>query len=310
MKHLISILFAVIALTIPAKAQNPAVGIPLGLAVTEFDENFDSAAAKVLSNKLNQILTKHGMTCDAGDFIVIPKVVVLNTDLIEGGMKNIYAIEGEVTLDIKQLSTGNGYGSISIPLKGSGMRFKKEAVKDAVRKIPANNRELVSFFDNARIKIANYFLANKQAIISKARAAAARQDFEQAAAILSTYPEGLDGYEDIDKELVNVMKSYRELNCQQALQQAKSAFAVKNYEYAQQLLAEIDPTSDCAANATRLQARIGQEIRATEAQERQDRLDEKKMAHQMQKARLEAARDVAKAYYQRTQPTYNFVYVR
>lgn len=308
MKKKYYMLVVALLIAVSAIAQGNASGVAIGMAVPDFDEDFDESAAKTLAGKLNQLLSKSGMCSDASDFVVIPKFVISSTDLIEGGMKNIYKIDGDLTLEVMQLSTGNKYGSTSVSVSGKGMRAKKEAVKDAVRKIKPTDPGLTAFFEDTRNKIATYFLQNKNAIISKARSAASRQDYEQAIAILSSYPDGLEGYEDIDKELVSVFKKYRETNCEQALLQARSAVAVKNYQYALELLADVDPQSDCAAKATALMSTINKEVRDAEARERADLKEDKKMALELQKSRLNAARDVAKAYYSRTQPTYNLIF--
>lgn len=308
MKTRLYIFVATLLMAVSAMAQSNNSGVALSMAVPDFDENFDESAAKALMGRLNQIMSKSGMGSAASDFVVIPKVIIHTTDLIEGGMKNIYRIDGDLALEVMQLSTGNKYGSTSVSISGKGMRAKKEAVKDAVRKIKPTDPGLTAFFEETRNKIATYFLQNKNAIISKARAAASRKDYEQAIAILSTYPDGLEGYDDIDKELVSVFRKYRETNCEQALLQARSAVAVKNYDYALELLRDVDPQSDCASKANALLSAINKEVRDAEARERADLKEDKEMALELQKSRLNAARDVAKAYYSRTQPTYNFIY--
>jgi len=81
----------------------------------------------------------------------------------------------------------------------------------------------------------------------------------------------------------------------------------KDYESALSLLAEVESTSSCASQATSLTNKIRSQIRSDQQAElrREERAAEREA--NLEKYRINAARDVAKAYYNRTQPriTYN-----
>lgn len=286
-----------------AGAQNVALGVG-GL---QTDTNIDASAAKTLSMRLQKILAQNGITEYGSDFVVVPKVIITEDELIEGGMKNIYKIQADLILDVFQMSTNKSFGSTSVELKGSGVRTKAAALKNAFGSIKYSDTGISKFLSDSKNSIVKYYTDNKTAIFSKARAAAAQNDYEQAIAILGSIPEGMPYSAEVDRELVSVFAKWSKQNCESTILQAKAAIANKQFDEALSLLGSIDPGSVCSSQASQLMNSIKSEIRAADAQERADTRRREQMAADLVKTRINAARDVAKAYYQRTYPTYNVI---
>lgn len=304
MKKLFTLSLLLVFAVIGMKAQ----GVSLGIAVPENDTYFNQSVCKILMNRLQNILNKEDVTENGGDFVIIPKTSILSEDLIESGMKNIYKVEIELTLSVTQLSTGKSFGTTSIELKGNGMRDKQAAFKDAISSIKKNNPDLGQFFMAAKQKIIDYYESNSSSIISTAQATAQQGDYEKAIAMLSSFPTGLKSSPEATKALTSIYNSYRTKNCQQIILEARSAISVKNYHLALELLSGIDPSSTCKAEATSLITTVNKEVRTAEAQHRADQQKREERAHDLEKTRINAVRDVAKAYYQRTYPNYYIIW--
>lgn len=286
-----------------------AQGVNLGVAFPQNDTRFDQSISKILVNRLQAILNKDDISEAGGDFVIIPKTSVLSNDLIESGMKNIYKVEIELTLNVTQLSSNKSFGTISIELKGSGMRNEQAAFKDAISSIKKTNPQLDNFFKTTKQKIIDYYQSNTSAILSQASSIAQQGDYEKAIAMLSSYPVGLKGSTEVTKKLNQIYDAYRTKNCQQIILEARSAISVKNYSLALDLLSGIDTgSSSCKSEATSLINSINKEVRAKDAQDRADRQRRESLAADVEKTRLNAAAQVAKAYYQRTYPTYYIIW--
>lgn len=285
-----------------------AQGVSMGIAFPQNDSKIDSSNSQIIVNRLKSVLNTDDIVDGGSDFVVVPKTSLMSRDLIESGMKNIYKVEIELTLEVIQLSLNKSFGTTSITLKGSGVRNEQDAYKSAISSIRKNNAQLNSFFAATRDKIVDYFEKNTSVLMQQATTAAQQGDYEKAIAILSGYPAGLSGSAEVLKKLKQYYDLYRTKNCEQLILQAKSSISVKDYDIALDILSGIDSESSCKSEATALINTINKEVRTKEAQDRADRLTRDKLAADVEKTRLTAAAQVAKAYYQRTYPNYYIIW--
>ena len=91
---------------------------------------------------------------------------------------------------------------------------------------------------------------------------ATMQQYEEALALLMTYPQTLPGADEVNRAAITIYKSYQNSICSQLLSEARSAVAVQDYAAAASTLAQIDSESDCHEEAVRLSKQIGNEIKA------------------------------------------------
>ena len=282
--------------------------ISVGIVSPEPDQYIDATAAKAIVTKLQRVLAQNGVADSGSDFVLVPTVTIDEDDLIESGMVNIFKLKGTLNITLTQLSTGKTFGATSTTIKGSGKRNKAIAVKAAAGSLNVNDPTLHKFLEDAKNKVVDYYTQNASSLLAKARTAAAQDDYEQALAILASFPDGLPMEAQINEEVAKTYKKYLNRNCQSALIQAKSALATKNYALCNAILADIDPSSSCYSEALAMTQKISAEVRQAEAQERADQKRREQNALDLAKTRINAARDVAKAYYQRTHPSYTVVF--
>lgn len=304
-KNIIACAVALMA-ALPSKAQTISVGVVSPSADSE--AYMDAPAAKTIVTKLQAVLTKNGVGADGSDFVIVPTVTVDEDEMIETGMVNLFKINGSLNLVLKQLSTGKSFGSVAIPIRGTGKRNKNTAVKSAVGSINVNDPNISRFLEQSKKNVIDYYNSNSSSIIGKARTATANGEYEKALAILSSFPEGMPNESEINAEINKTYKAYLDENCQAAIVQAKAALARKDYSRVEYIISTIDPKSSCYSEALAITKTINNEIRTAEAQARADQKRREDNAVALRKASINAARDVAKAYYQRTYPTYNIVF--
>ena len=289
-----------------------AQGLNLGVIVPEESvDGIDVKSFKTLGTKLERMVTSCGATSvNSGNVVLFPMVNFISDDLIEGGMRNIYSTEFELTVKAVSLKNNTNFGSITWLLKGKGYS-KSEAVREGFNKLRTNDSRFATFFDNIREKIEAYYISNRSALISQAKVLATQKQYEEAISLLYEYPSGIAGYNDVQTAISNIYKQYQTDNCSQILQEARAKFATQDYETAAVLIAEIDATSSCATEAKNLSNQIRQKINSDKAAERAQILEEHKIAASVEKARINAISNMVSSYYKnRPRVTYNTVILR
>ena len=289
-----------------------AQGLNLGVIVPEETyDGVDAKSYKSLGTKLERMVTTCGATSiNSGNLVLFPVVNFISDNLIEGGMRNIYSCEYELTVKAVSLNNNTTFGSITWLLKGKGYS-KSDAVREGFNKLAPNDSRFASFFSEIRKKIENYYVNSRSSIIAKAKTLASQKQYEEAISLLYEYPSGIAGYNEVQTTIGNIYKQYQTANCSQILQEARAKFATQDYETAVALISDIDATSSCASDAKALSNQIRQKINNDQAAERAQALEERKIAAGVEKARINAISNIVSSYYRnRPRVTYNTVIVR
>lgn len=290
------------------KAQSSSDKINLGVVLPDDFEGIDAKAFKMLNTKIEQMLANNGVASNAnGNFVILPVINLISNDLIEGGMQNFWKIEMELSLNIVQLTTGKVFGYKTFNLKGSG-KSTAEAGKACFGKLNPRDPSLGPFIAESKAKIEDYYVSNRVAIMNAAKQKAAQQEYEEAIASLYCYPQGIQGSNEVNKLLAQLYRQYQSERCGEIIMQAKSALASQNYDEALGLLADIDPASSCASQASALQSQVSRQIRSEQRAAAAAEEADKKRQYNLEQRRISAVENIAKAYYNRRQPTYNVVY--
>ncbi len=107
-------------------------------------------------------------------------------------------------------------------------------------------------------------------------------------------------------EAQNLIKANQEKLCKTYLIKAKTSIASNNYNDASYYLMEVNPETSCYSEAQILIKEIETRITEAEKREWEFKKQQQKDAVMLQKQRIDASKEIAKAYYNRTQPTYNY----
>lgn len=299
MRNLIVLLWFVV-INCGSFAQNSDVFISVAMPTNSI---LDSNTKTILKNKLLAICTAEGVAAtECGAIAMIPDVSILDEKLVEGGMRNIYTTELCITVSVRNVITNTVFNTLSISTKGEGYS-KVESLRSAIKKIDENMYG--SFAQATKKKVADYYSSSAAALINKANTLSAQQQYDEAIALLATYPESLAKYPQISTTIQKIYQQYLTQNCEEVMMMARAEYAKRNFERAADLAASVDPTCSCFNSAKSLLASIKKDADIVYQNEFDDRRESLKSKERIATATINAARDVAVAYYKRL-PNYIF----
>lgn len=206
MKRIFIIIFGIlIPLVSFAQTLDDIGKIVLGIKVlpTATQETKDNQV--FLQNKLTNLAANAGFSSYGNNaFFMTPSITISDTQVAEGGMKNIYVTNGELYLTVQEGDSGTVFASASFPFKGSGTS-KAAAVKNGIQKITYGNMK--PFFDESKSQILNYYNAMQEKIFANADMLVQNKDFDAAIATLLSIPEEL--FEPYQKAYAKACEIYQ-----------------------------------------------------------------------------------------------------
>lgn len=261
----------------------------------------------ILKNKILQILSKEGVAgTEFGAVVMVPEVCIINSNSIYGGMRQIFSVELGITVTVRNMITNTVFNTIQIFSNGEGYS-DVEAKRSAINKIDVLDNRYSEFVKVTKSKIHDYYKNNTDALIAKANTLASQQMFDEALALLSTYPESLPGYANVSNVLISIFKKCQSQYCNQILLSAQAAYSRRDYDDAADLVSMVDAQSSCATQAKVLLNSIKKDMDkqyhdAVEMEKDKIRSDE-----QIRTAQINAIKDIAIAYFKR-QTEYVFLW--
>lgn len=271
--------------------------LTLAVAVDKQQMTDNAEVLRLLVNKLTSAMSAAGCgTAAYSSTVVSPATTTTARETIETAMRKIIVYDVDLTINVSQIITNAGINAVSINLRGEGYS-EKAAMMSAINKLSTNDNRLRTFFTDTKAKILKYYTDNRKNIINKAHTLASMEQYEEAMALLTSYPETISGYDDVLKEMNNVYSLYQQKNCNELLQKANGAYAVGNYEEAVEWLNLIDGLSPCAGEAEALTSKIK---KSTDEEKRQSIAlyqQQMKTAADIEKRRIQACENIAVAYY-------------
>lgn len=243
------------------------------------------ANKEFLQNKLTNLAANAGFSSYGNNaFFITPSITINDTQVAEGGMKNIYVTTGELFLNVQEGDSGTVFASTSYSFKGSGTS-KEAALKNGLQKISYGN--LKPFFDEARTGILNYYTAMQDKIFANADMLCQNREYDAAIACLLSIPEELlklyqkayakacEIYRERDAYVAEqIALEIRELN-NEVLVKARSLMAAHDavgtlealWDYC---IANTEQDNECAQLVRMAEARITAEEQAILEKEKRD----------------------------------------
>lgn len=281
--------------------------INIGIIVPHEQEKINFDAFKLLDTKLKAIANQNGVSSNiGGTFIMYPIINIISENLVEGGLKNIHIVEIEISLFVRQINNNAEFGNCNVLLKGSGDN-RSNAIKNAFTKINVESMIYQQFLTDSKTKIRKYYITNKSDIVKKAKTLANLKKYEEAISLLMTYPETLDGYDDIKQTSIDIYLKWQSCVCKQMIVKAKSAIAIQDYTTALELLTMIDHESVCGGEALRLVKEINAQLRNKEEKQIEYINKIVDMEYDLEQRRIASIKEIATNYVKHNQPqiTYN-----
>lgn len=234
-------------LLLSAQSSSDVGKIALTVVIPDNVEGMDVSQLSKLQTKITQIVTATGLAASGynNNFAIYPKLSIYESSTVESGMQDITIVSCELTLFVKQVTNNVVFSTITKPLKGNG-KSKSLALTNALSKINVNDADFQSFITNAKSKILNYYESKCSDILLEANALLNKEQFDAAIGLLMTVPQEATGcYAQAQQKSIEAYNVYKEKQCQLLLVKARAEFDKDNYETGIDLIAKMDPTSDC-----------------------------------------------------------------
>ena len=269
--------------------------------------------ARTLENKVNQIISRNcagASIASSAVFAVRPEVIITSSNIVNAGLRDVYAIRGEVTLFAVGLLDGNTYASVILPVEGHG-NTEQIAINQMIQRINISDVRIVRFIQTAQQKIEEFFVENTPVLMQKAEVLAKKGQYEEAVAVLSLIPESVSSYETVAKRISEYYTAAIDIEAEKQMNEVDVLLVKGEIEDALDILAKIDPLSTYSPNAKEKINRIHQQMIAerqaakeqseiarteralqrAEAEKRRIEEDQRQFDNQMklEKMRLEAA---------------------
>lgn len=285
----------------PTRPASTLSKLALVVVMPEGEEVLDGGQKSRLESRLIQLVTRSGLSANGygPSFALYPVVSVAESVVVEGGMQSITVTTLEVALFIKQVDNNLVFATINKRLKGSGSTLT-QSINNAIGQLQPGAPEYEAFVTTGKKKILDYYQSQCGKIIQKADASARMNHFEQAVATLLSIPEETGAcYATAQQKAVQLYQAYSDQHCAEVLLNAKTKLALNKYEEGLTLLASVDPTAKCYMEAKALVTKTESEVDAS-------RRRAFNAALSLEKQRINAVRDIAKAYYESRPNTINY----
>ncbi|MFV9551643.1 hypothetical protein [Algibacter sp. PT7-4] len=307
MKNIIYSLVFLSSLTLMAQNDINYDGIFIGSYVPHQIEHVPQGAKKMLSNKLNQIITSKGIANNNynGRFIITPNITVLSKDIVASAPPKI-ALNLEVTFYIGDGIEGTVFASESINAKGVGTNENK-AYMAAIRQIRAKSPILQDFVKNGKKRVIEYYNNNCNLVLKKVDRLSAQNNYEEALATIAGVPEVSSCFDKFKNKINTIYIKAINVSCKRKLNEASSIWAANQdlnaANEAGAILATIEPQADCFGEVKALYQNISERIKAKELLDRDWQYKLKEL--DVKRSSIQAARDIGVAYGLNQQPVYN-----
>ena len=267
MKNKVVIIFAIIVAliigTLPLQAQSKKdpSAIVLSVVIPEGINGFPDVAKNVLSNKITQIATVNGVSAQEGfgRFFITAIPSILTKDIVPGPPQQI-AQNMDITFYVADNFDQKIFASTTISAKGVGTNENK-AYLDAITNVSPNSSKLKDFLELGKQKIMEYYIAQCDNIIKKAKSLAGQKGYQEAIYLLTSIPDAVpECYDKALAETQIIYQQYIDYLCDVSLAHAKSAWAAEQNstgaEKAGEYLSYIYPDAYCYGEAQKLYLEI------------------------------------------------------
>gem|GEM_PF-275432 len=270
--------------------------IPIVIMVPQHVDSFATACREKLIARMSQMVTLEGMEGNAPN-AYFNMVADLQPGMKEvmSGLRPVVTTTAELHLHVANSTTGEKFAATLVTLKGAGQN-EQQAFNAAISSLNGTNPQLQTFMKEAREKILNYYDTHAKSMIAQAENMAMQRNYGKALGLLAAIPPCCKNYDDVADAIINVYQEVIDLAGQQKLSKAQAIWnAAQNEKAAAEagaILATIDPCSKSWKPAQKLaeemKARIGEQWEFYKEMQRE--------AAQLERDRIEAIRDIGKAY--------------
>src|SRR5690606_35407295 len=157
-KYIALVLYILPLIHITAQSDESESKISLSVILPDNTEELQASHISKIASKIQRMVTNYGISGEGynNNFVIYPKYEIYDTKIVEG-MKNVYVVDGEFNLFIKELKTGKIYNSYSQTIKGDGYS-KAQAINQSIMSIETQNDDIEFFLFDTKQKIIDYYI--------------------------------------------------------------------------------------------------------------------------------------------------------
>lgn len=260
-----------------------------------------SSSRDFLMNKLNSITSNYGMGGSSTNerFIFSANVQIVTKDVTPTAPPML-AYTLEVSFYVGDGIDGKLFASTSSTYKGVG-ETETKAFKAALKNIKTKSSDIEDLLNNGKKKIIEYYNAQCDFILKEAEMLVSQNEFEAAIHKLVGIPEVCK--ECYDKAMTAVGPIYQkqiDRECSVLLNKATNSWNEgqdgNSAQTASNFLGKIDPNSKCFKDAQTLAGQIAKRIKELDQREWDFKLKVQQDEVDLQKATINAVRDIGVAY--------------
>lgn len=278
-----------------------AARITLAAYVPKQIDQMPEAARSNLSNKLTQVVTQNGLGGKASNerFIITANINVISKEMTPTAPP-MQAFVLEITLYIGDAKEGTKFSSVSIQTKGLG-ESETKAYIDALKKIKPADPAIQNFVEEGKVRIMEFYNSQCDFIITEAKSLSGQGKFDEALSKLASVPTVCkDCYQKLHGLIPGIYQQKIDSECKKILNEAngiwKSKQNLEGAEAASKVLKNIAPGSSCSADADKLVGEIAKRVYELDKREWDFKLQVYQDGVDMEKAVINAARDIGVAY--------------
>lgn len=253
---------------------------------------------KMMTNKLNQIVTKNGMgSMGTGTrFVITANVVEIDRQITETAPP-MTALVLQPTLYIGDIETGNLFSSVTLSNVKSAGTTPDKAYMTALKNIRVDSPEIQAFVEKGKVRIIEYYNSQIDFIIKNAEALASQDLYDDAICALLEVPEVCkDAYMKAMDKVGAIYQQKIDKEGAKLLAAAKNAWnANQSWDGAQEAayyLNQIDPNCSSAAAAEALGNQIAKRIKEVDKREWDFMVKQHNDNVSLEKARIDAAKQI------------------
>lgn len=295
------VLLAAMLCSMSIMAQNEY--LPITVAVEDLVEPYPTTAKVQLTNKLHQMLTEQGMASldNNGQFVLTAFMIPQDKEVLPGPPMQIME-KMNANLYIADVVQKNVLATLELPTKGLG-RDETRSYLDAIKHLNTKSPEVAKFIQTGKDKIIAFYNEESPRIMKEAMVLSEMHEYEKALYLVTAIPAQCKHYDESLAVILKIFHAYQDYVCQKLLAQAKMAWAAEQNkvgaEKAGEYLGQIYPDAACYGDAMELYNEIKAKVLEDwhfQMKMYQDQVD-------LEKQRIEAARQVGIAYGNHQQPT-------
>jgi hypothetical protein len=313
------ILLVVFTLQLNAQAQIKLNDFGRIILNTYLPENNEIPAEvkKALETKLSQITTNNGLGgSEASARFIITAVLNIGTKDIVPGPPQMIAQNIDVTFFVGDAITNTIFSNTMVSVKGVGTN-KNKALINAIKNIRPKNNEIISFLEEGKIKILNFYITQCDFIITDAETLAKQEKYDEAIYKLTLVPEVCKECYFKTAEIVgNLFQQKINTDCEAKFSKAKLLWSgeqnIKQAEEVLALISDINPKASCFRATENFAKELDNKIKLDEKARLELALKKYNDKIAIQKQKIDAHKQVALEY-AKNQPkavTYNNIYWR